>query len=122
LTATSTAIACPSFEVWRVGSRTFVSYGVRIVSTRGSVRSETSAASAAARKSGSFALRLLLEKISVNVDPPTIGSSCSIRRDARPDSAVSMNPPLSSFPPRPAIKPDARRRRMERMRTGQRLR
>src|SRR6266850_1486062 len=122
LTATSTAIACPSFEVMRAGSMTAGSYRVLIVSMRGSVRIGTSAASTAARKSGSFALSVSLEKISVNVEPPTMGSSCSMRRDARPDSAVSMKPPLSSLPPRPAMKPDARRSAIETARTGQRCR
>jgi len=120
--ATSTLMAFPSFENPRAASVLVASYGVMIVSTRGSVRSGEIAASTAARNAGSFASSVSLEKISVNVEPPTRGSSCSISFDARPDSAVSMKPPLSSFPPCEAMKPEATRSATEMASTGQRWR
>ncbi len=66
---------------------------------RGSERSGCSAASTAVRNSGLAAVSVSLEKISVKVEPPERGSSFSMSFDARPDSAVSMKPPLSSVPP-----------------------
>jgi len=82
-----------------VGSSAVPSYGVTIGATRGSLRSGASAASTAARNSGLVAESVSLERISVNVAAPALGSSRSISREARPDSEVSMKPPDCSFPP-----------------------
>ena len=69
-----------------------------------------------------FQARVGDEKISVKVEPPARGSSRSMSFDARPDSAVSMNPPLSSLPPCPAMKPDATSMPIETMSTIHRKR
>jgi hypothetical protein len=68
------------------------------------------------------AVRVSLEKMSVNVAAPARGSSRSMRREARPDSEVSMKPPDCSFPPWMTTKAEARSRTPETARTGQRRR
>ena len=106
-----------------VGSRAAsASYGVAIAATRESLRSGARAASTAAWNSGLVAVSVSLEKMSVNVAAPARGSSRSMRREARPDSEVSMNPPDCSLPPCDAIAAEATSRRTERMSTIQRNR
>ena len=62
-----------------------------------------------------------LEKISVNVEPPTIVSSCSIRRALRPDSRSRE---AAAIELATLARDEARRDedRMEKARTGQRWR
>ena len=79
----------------RHGATQAPSYGVASESTRESVLTWAIAASTAARNSGLVAVSVSDEKIRVKVEPPARGSSFWMSFDARPDSAVSMNPPLS---------------------------